>query len=128
MGAYILPTFNLSANVWHGKTQADAPAGLGAPDLTTDCNLQFGKKAASGSGQEMWLLVPKLTDIRDGMFFPFDTFDVVECPAGSGRWYTLYMVDDVAKGFPNEYRAGAMLKASWAFSANADWAWATPYP
>jgi hypothetical protein len=30
--------------------------------------------------------------------------DTVEVPAGSGRYYAILAVDDVARGFENEYR------------------------
>jgi hypothetical protein len=61
----------------------------------------------------MTLMVPALTDIRG----PQDTvsFDMVECPLGSGRWYRVCAVDDIGKGFANEHRAALLfaLPTSW---------------
>jgi hypothetical protein len=50
----------------------------------------------------MELLVPKLTDIRMGD--PVNSSDLVECPAASHRLYHVFYVDDVGKGFANEFR------------------------
>jgi len=59
------------------------------------------------------LLVAKQTDIRG----PQDTVseDMVEVPAGSGRWYWVAAVDDIGKGYPNEHRYGLLfaLAGSW---------------
>jgi hypothetical protein len=61
----------------------------------------------------MNLLVPALTDVRG----PQDPVgpDMVEVPAGSGRWYQVVFVDDIAKGFSNEHRTASIfaLYASW---------------
>jgi hypothetical protein len=48
------------------------------------------------------LLLPSKTDIRDTSCAI--TGDVLECPAGSGRWYGVFSVDDFGKGFSNEFR------------------------
>lgn len=54
------------------------------------------------------LLLPPLTDIRDASCNGFS--DVVEVPSASGRWYVVMYVDDVAKGFANEYRTANLVK------------------
>lgn len=58
----------------------------------------------------MYLLLPALTDIRDAACASGYT-DIVEVPDGSGRWYSVEYVDDVAKGFTNEYRVAVLSKA-----------------
>jgi hypothetical protein len=66
----------------------------------------------------MELLVEKGTDIRDGSATVRG--DTVECPAGTGRFYRVGYVDDVAKGFPNEYRVALLSKRGPS--------WPTPIP
>jgi hypothetical protein len=128
-----LPTFNLMCNIWHNPKNPRTTA----PDLTLMCNLQFGAKIAFNSGWQqnpaatpteyetyafmMWLLVPQLSDIRPG-WLTDPTFvhpDRVEVPAGSGRFYTVFAVDDVSKGFPTEYRVAGMVPFG---------PWPTPIP
>jgi hypothetical protein len=48
------------------------------------------------------VLFPKLTDIR-AIWNGVGT-DIIELPAGSKRFYSVIHVDDVGKGFSNEYR------------------------
>jgi hypothetical protein len=52
-------------------------------------------------GLVMELLLPALTDVRGAIT---GNQDIVEVPAGSGRFYSVAFVDDVGKGFGNEYR------------------------
>lgn len=63
--------------------------------------------------QSMNLLLPAGTDIRG----PQDTgfADSVEVPAGSARWYGVYFVDDIGKGFANEHRTACIfaIPLSW---------------
>ena len=52
------------------------------------------------------LRLPKLTDVRWYSFLytsPYST-DAVECPRGSKRLYAVCQVEDIHKGFANEYR------------------------
>jgi hypothetical protein len=58
----------------------------------------------------MIILLPPLTDIRSKI--ASGQSDMVEVPAGSGRWYGAAAVDDIGKGFPNEHRAAFLLQAS----------------
>lgn len=122
-----VPAFNLVYNVW---SRADVPAGpidpltLGPPRATDlECQLRAaGKQSTAQDEQTYWvfswaLLAPPAADLRDS--FNSGGPDLVELPAGSGRWYTVVAVDDVAKGFPNEYRIAFIMK-------NAPWP--TPIP
>jgi hypothetical protein len=54
------------------------------------------------------VLFPHGTDIRDESCTP--AADLLEVPTGSGRWYLVAYVDDVGKGFPNEYRMAIVWK------------------
>jgi hypothetical protein len=73
--------------------------------------------------------LPAGTDIRDE-YCAGNIYDLVEVPSGSGRWYTTSLVDDVAKGFPNEYRLAAIRKVSGSvFPGNfPGMTWPTPIP
>lgn len=64
-----------------------------------------GNLAAVGSA----ILLPARTDVRDGSCSHLAP-DIIECPAGTGRWYVVSHVDDVARDFPNEYRLAAVDK------------------
>ncbi len=121
---YRLPTFNLFCNI----TTCNVPNVPGIPTgpfrLTGQaCQLTYGRRVnvASTGGtstpgvmaSSMSLLLPPLTDVRG----PQDTvsFDMVEVPAGSGRWYQVEAVDDIGKGFSNEHRSASIfaLAGSW---------------
>jgi hypothetical protein len=109
--SFNLPQFNLHCNVWH----APAIPPVGAPDLDTLGNLAWGRRVnvTSTGGTSflgtpllcMTLLLPKLTDVRGD---PAGGADVVEVPAGSGRFYRIVFVDDIGKGFANEHRAAVL--------------------
>jgi hypothetical protein len=131
--AFTLPVFPLTCNVWDGP---NPPAG--APRLVTPGNLSFGRRvfpsapnfnnfdttAASAS-----LLVPPGTDIRDASCGAAAGGDVIEVPAGTGRFYYAIYVDDLGKGFPNEHRVALLVKAcSAVFSHFAGVDWPTPIP
>ena len=115
-----LPTMNITCDVWTGTTPPP-----GAPRLTgIACQLRAAGKQSTGQDPAnawsfLWaLLVPKLTDLRDSANTPSGS-DIVEVPAGTGRFYTVQYVDDVARGFTNEYRVAFLLKRA---------PWPTPTP
>lgn len=127
--AFRLPTFNLLCNISiPGVPGTQVPAV--APYRLTNqaCQLTYGQRSqvasASGTGNQgtlvlcMNLLLPPLTDIRG----PQDvvSFDSVEVPAGSGRWYYVFGVDDIGKGFSNEHRSASIYAIAGT--------WAPPYP
>lgn len=121
--AYRLPTFNIMAGIF----TPDIPNVPGIPTsaarVVTLCNLAWGKRSntASSGGTSspgipvscVDLLLPPRTDVRG----PQDTvsFDMVEVPHGSGRWYTAVAVDDIGRGFANEHRVAVLfaLAGSW---------------
>lgn len=110
--AFSVPTFNLTCNIF------DGPWLTRVLRLTSPCNLAYGRRVTQlfgtdpqtdvSTGNAMQLLLPASTDIRD--FSNAAISDCVECPAGSGRWYGVSMVDDVGKGFDNEYRLAIIDK------------------
>lgn len=118
--SYVLPQFNLLCNVSSGVgggLQYAVPGGL--PRLTNLlCALVYGTRVnvatSGGTGQPgvpvqcMSLLVPAFTDVR-GLENQLGSCDAVECPSGSGRWYSAVWVDDIGKGWPNEHRTVMLL-------------------
>jgi hypothetical protein len=113
--AFALPNFNLQVNIYrHGNRPPSAP------DLTVTGALLFPRSVAyylctfSEPGVQtvqcnlgMFLLLPKGTDIRS-QNAPAGR-DYAEVPAGSGRYYAVYMVDDVGKGYATEYRRAIVV-------------------
>lgn len=107
------PTFNLPVSLWRKPTSV-----LAAPTRSFMANLALGRRNAliSQGGtsvlypiMEMQLLCPAGTDIAgriDGVYW-----DVVEVPAGTSRYYVVFWVDDVGRGFPNQYRFAALAQA-----------------
>ena len=116
--AYRLPVFNLSANIWRSGNPTSNP-----PDVVSPCQLRAAGKQSTGQDVAndwsfLWaVLFPPLTDVRDAYSAPGQ--DTLEVPAGSGRFYQAALVDDVAKGFTNEYRIAFVLKLI---------AWPSPIP
>lgn len=119
--AYTLPDFILNVNLWRYPAYPPAP-----PDLTFMGNLAFGRRVsflnfsdtlAPDAMVAFYLLVPPLTDVRDGAGPP--SGDTVEVPAGSGRLYKVLYVDDLGKGFANEHRVAFIAKI---------WPWPVPIP
>ncbi len=127
--AFTLPIFNLTCHIWHAQAPGApntpfVPPGA-PPDLTPTCQLYvYSKPFTPPVGQDFCeggtegvtypfcviLRVPKGTDIRApwNRAVPGGQRDLVECPAGSGRFYWVATVEDVHKGFGNEYRVGAL--------------------
>lgn len=112
--AFVVPQFNLLCNVWHGQ----APPPVGAPDIAIlPCQLAWDvlgdKPFVVGTNvfHLMKVRVPILTDLRGTA--SSTGRDVVEIPASSGRFYIVHFVDDVARGFGNEYRAAGVQLADW---------------
>lgn len=130
--AFTLPNFNLTCNIF------TVAGGVATFRLDSPCNLAMGRRTAvitNGASQDGGLdglqpslLLPPLTDIRDSSCG--GEIDLVEVPAGSGRFYLAVNVDDIGKGFPNEHRC-ATLNKTWGFAGNGSGLvapWPTPIP
>jgi len=110
---FVVPQFNILCNVWHNGGVVPP---VGAPDIADlPCQLAWDRAAdnpvaiAAPIRVPMKLRVPLSTDIRGPLASTGQ--DIVEVPAGSGRFYALMYVDDVAKAFANEYRQALMFMA-----------------
>lgn len=132
--AYTLPVFPILCKIYPGPYDFHLPLRVLSP-----CNLAQGLRVFQSSfPQEQppgltsslsQLLLPPGTDVRD-CFSVGGEPDVIECPAGSGRWYQVSQVDDFGKGFPNEHRFALMYKIGEILDATtyAGLFWPTPLP
>lgn len=139
---YRLPRFNLSIGLWYAT--GTYPIG---PDLAFNANLSPGRRhtqaapAVTGANvgnpltpfvEFSELLCPALTDIRGVQTNGPDSW--VEVPIGSGRCYLVTWVEDVAKGFANEYRLALLVQMNFAVAASLIWnqpgmpVWPVPTP
>jgi hypothetical protein len=108
--AFVLPTFNLECNVWHAPHN---PHTLPFDD-TFECQLRGPNQTSAtvnptpelAAGN--YLLLPPGVDIRDQ--YTLNGSDIIECPVGTGRYYQVLNVDDIAKGFTNEHRYAILTK------------------
>jgi hypothetical protein len=115
--AYRLPNFNLTVNIWRFVPGPYPPAA--APDVISVAQLRNEPRSPIlrpvNTYVPLWtLLLPSLTDVRGRLGFGSSGFggDIVECPAGSGRVYSIEWVDDIAKGFANEHRMALIIQTS----------------
>lgn len=114
--AFTLPEFNLTCDIYSG------PYLTKAFRISVDGNLAFGRRVNwvphdigaivedLAVSWEMFLLLPPLTDVRSTI--SSGQGDVIEAPAGSGRWYGVAAVEDIGKGFDNEHRVAALYQIS----------------
>lgn len=125
--SYSIPQMPLLFAVW---SNADDPTTDPPRDFDIPCNLGWGRRGLSsspgfvGSGTApalAQLLVPAGTDIRGMANQAATDPDWVEVPQGSGRYYIVWQVDDIGKGFPNEHRFGLI-------SPLTAIGWPVPYP
>lgn len=99
-----LPNFNTTVNIWHGTVPIPP---ITSPSLSPVCNLCVGRRILLKAGLApsypayMQLLAPSGTDIRSTIYG--GSADTIEAPAGSGRYYTVEWVDNVATGFANQH-------------------------
>lgn len=110
--SFSVPTFNL--------TCAIHTFGIPIARLFSPCNLAMGRRqltvGASGTGVVgvpgfvMTLLLPALTDIRSALSVTGP--DRVQVPLGSGRFYDVFVVDDMGKGFANEHRVALLVQVT----------------
>lgn len=135
--AFTLPKFNLTCAVWHDYLLTPpipaTPPSTGASSYS-ECQLYEWSRATVPAAyyiapptdirpwwftlqQSIQIRLPKGFDVRDSQ--NAEGADVIECPAGTGRYYVVTQVDDLHRGFPNEYRLAQCVKA---------WTWPTPIP
>lgn len=133
MSSFALPNFNLLAAVWHNPGRV--PNLYPAPSATIPCNLANGRVshvlnsqqrliAQNTLGASASVLWPAHSDVRDASVGPNP--DVVEIPAGSGRFYWIAFMDDIAKGFANEHRWTICPKVF--TDGHFDYRWPLPVP
>jgi len=130
--AFTVPTFPLLCNIYTGPWSAKVLRVANVP-----CNLALGRRQQNNFQLELTpfefgaccnLLVGAGTDVRDRSCA--SGYDVIEVVPGSGRWYYVSMVDDVGKGFANEYRFVGLGKVcdAWDPAEFPGEFWPTPIP
>ena len=112
---FSVPTFNLSVNLWRNPNTIASP-----PDRTFMANLAASRRNLLSDLGDLfftgipapfaYLLCPKLTDIAGMWVIALAGTDCVEVPAGTGRFYQVITVEDVGKGFSNEYRSATICQ------------------
>lgn len=104
------PSWPITCNIWFG-TQLVVPP-VGAPNLAAvPCQIAPGElNWSSAIGTATFIKLPALTDVHWIRPMPAAGYDLIEAPAGSGEWYNVNYVQDIAKGFVNEYRVAAVLQ------------------
>lgn len=114
--AFVIPNFNLPVGIWNDPDiyGVDPPTLTGLGALMHPKKNVYDTSAGAQLGNQdigMYLLLPALTDIRDFINVA-GINSVVEVPLGSGRVYSVNNVDDVAKGYANEYRLAIIQKVA----------------
>jgi hypothetical protein len=111
---YVIPSFPLLVNVWrHGSGPPAVPALITSGNLTTGRRVTTGPFHTLGSGIDAmfrWLLLPAGADVRGQ--WTASGADVVECPAGSGRLYSVLDSEEVGYGFSNWHRIAQLVPIS----------------
>jgi hypothetical protein len=133
--AFILPAFNLTCNLYTGPWLTKVLR------ASPPCNLAWGRRVNPNQilgstfpgfdfQQAMSLLLPAGTDVRDASQSDPIVYDIVEVPAASGRFYGVFVVDDIGKGFSNEHRCAVILKIYQSMDpvVFAGLIWPTPMP
>jgi len=109
---FTAPTFNLTCRIRRWTAGPYPPGGPIAGSVDSPCQLRLYKTAALvvahlASQEAIALCLPSGTDIRN--YDNVNNADLVECPKGSGLWYQVSYVNDVARGFANQYRLAGLL-------------------
>ena len=109
--AFRLPILNLACSIWTGGPAPPYPP-PGLPRLTgVQCQLALDHMVPSLVALRLRLpsLIRFLARIDVRSFVVSGVADIIECPTGSGNWFTVAEVLDVARGFTNEYRQALVL-------------------
>lgn len=113
--AFQQPTYNILFNAW----RSDHSPAIWPPDVAAaKGNLAWGKRvntmSTGGTGSAgvpvtaMTLLLEATVDLRDQ--WSTTGSDVVEVPAGSGRFYVVWTCDYIGLGFPNAHKGATLIK------------------
>lgn len=134
MPSFALPVFNLPCNVWHKPSSH--MTGLGPPSAAVFCNLANGRVSHLPGWVPRNPGIPPMT-YQSSALFPIGTDirdssvevnpDVVEIPAGTGRFYWVVYCDDIGKGFRNEHR-WAVIQKVYQYGIFAAYRWPSPMP
>lgn len=115
--AFTVPRFNITVNVFTGPwlTKTLRVADLAANFAIGRREQQAGNDFINASsfqpesGLTAFLLLPSGSDVRS-QSNGGGVQDVIEIPSGSNCWYQCTAWEDMAMGFPNQYRMAAVAK------------------
>lgn len=121
------PTLPIKCNIWQGQAGLVAPPTGPPTQANVPCALRHYKTVGGYLAQNNHVTVSAIllaarTDIRPTRA-QGQNGDLVEVPAGSGCFWVVEGVADVARGFANEYRL-AWLITNWSMAAF--WVWPMP--
>lgn len=109
---YTIPEMPLDVAIYRGpwatKTYVETVKGNLAVGRRTNGSFFYPDDRPYNYGYAPILLLPFQTDIRDTSCQYYS--DIVEVPEGTGRWYSVVVVDDYGKGFANEHRFACIAK------------------
>jgi hypothetical protein len=133
--SFRLPAFNLEVDIYRTVNGSYTLANFyGTPDITEIAQLNVHWGGSMGDIRDGYFVgvevkLPALTDVRPPYLLEGDYLgDYIDVPAGSGRMYLVKQVDDVAKGFTNEYRSVLCIPAPWSDADETHHTWPTPIP
>jgi hypothetical protein len=104
--AFRVPAFILPCAIWTGPKAGPGPRVVVLATMSPGQRVIVPVADPPGTFVDRCyshFLLPKGTDVR-GVTVAYSVGDALEFPQGSGRWYNVTWVEDVAKGFANEYR------------------------
>lgn len=109
-GPPAVPMFPLTFNVWYGTGGLGPPVGPPA-QAAVPCQHVLGELYYfNGAGvvglATSFLKMSKAIDLQWAR--PALGQDLVECPAGSGLYYAVLYVANMARGFTNEHRVATI--------------------
>ena len=113
--SFRLPAWSIVVNLWRWSSWEGSFLSLPAPDTISVANLAIARRRAGRLVQVSYLLLPFDTYITSSQTNNYDSFpssdpDAVECPAGSGRLYTVIFTDYVSLGFPTQHQFAEIYK------------------
>lgn len=113
--AYLVPTFNITVNVWRAATPTTDP-----PDLSPLANFAQGRRVFGGNYESptspravyatSYLLLPIGTVLVGDTDTTDDSGDTIEVAAGDGIYYHCLHQERVALGFANEHVVAIVAK------------------
>lgn len=97
MAKHALPQFNTTADIYIGNGSNNIKT---QRQMGVSCQLYGNDRVL-----QVTIRFPKGTTVVSQAGDPLGHGDIINCPAGSSRWWFVFEVFPVATGFPNEFLA-----------------------